>query len=627
VTTSAHLLVRDPHGEVRHQLHSDRVSLGCDPGCTIQLLGPGIDAHHALLQREDDHFVLFDLSAGQTTVNGVAVGSAVLRHGDELRIGALRLVFLCEPTAPSTEAPNNSPVADEPSATGADTVERALRRTTTQATSIVLHALVLLALLGVQRDAVEPTHPRVEESFSLTNDLSFAAAQREATPSTTPPAERSSPREGAAPSLADLAQTQGTSPTRGSSSAAPTSAPPSLTELAASPTESTARPTELSTIGLGAGGLDAADVGDSNAGRGGADVALVAGGHAFRERVYALQGTGLDVAVVIDSTSSMQSVLDATRSTLGRIVATLGTLIPEFRLAVVTYRDAHDDYVTKHCGFTRSPWNAVHFLEGIKPEGGGDIPESVLAALQVALQRLEWSPRARRVVLLVGDAPPHDQERAAIRTLVRAASERTTVHCVVTPHGGIGSLRGANPTTVSTFGEIAELGRGTSTLLSDAESLIGLLFASTFGGDQKDAALRALAALENSLAVRSARKTIARNDAQALLSALEKDPPPAHVLRLLLEESSVKWLPVVLRAVESPRTTEAAKAAMIVLTSRILRAEKVRDSTLDLVTSMDPRAGLARLGRLVRELKLQLRRDLPGVSLDLAQTPSSNSSK
>ncbi len=596
------------------------VSLGAATGSTIQLVGPGIDAHHALLQREGEHHVLFDLSAGRTTVNGAVTGSCLLENGDQIRIGGLVLVYLraavasAEPTALSTAA-----AAAAHAVHNARAAERALQRTTTQAASVVLHALLLIVLLNVRRDTTEAA----PESILLTNDLVSRSSAESAEVAPAPPNRQTVPAA-KEPTLRDLVTAhppRETYPTHSASVTRSDSATPpnALSELAASGHTPAPRNSDPATIGLGAGLLDEGDAltGPPGAARAGAEVALTAGGSAFRERVYALQGTGLDVAVVIDSTSSMQSVLDAARTTVGRIVATLSTLIPNFRLAVVTYRDAKDEYVTRHSGFSNSPWNAVHFMEGLKPEGGGDTPESVLEALQVALQRLEWSPKARRVVILVGDAPGHEADRVALRNLVRAASERTTIHCVVTPTGGIGSLRGANPATVEMFGEIATLGRGSSTLLGNAESLIGILFASSFGSDQKDAALRALAALESSLAVRFARKTIQRGDPEALLTLLEKDPPPTHVLRILLEDPDVKLLPVFLRLVEDPRSSEAAKAACIVLIGRVLRSGGAREATLDLALRMEPRAGPARLARSVRELKTQLRRDLPGRVLDL----------
>jgi hypothetical protein len=45
----------------------------------------------------------------------------------------------------------------------------------------------------------------------------------------------------------------------------------------------------------------------------------------------------------------------------------------------------------------------------LKARGGGDWPESVNEALDVAVNKLQWSASGdtKRIVFLVGDAPPH----------------------------------------------------------------------------------------------------------------------------------------------------------------------------------------------------------------------------
>src|SRR5262249_44155840 len=43
----------------------------------------------------------------------------------------------------------------------------------------------------------------------------------------------------------------------------------------------------------------------------------------------------------------------------------------------------------------------------LQANGGGDGPEAVFAGLVAASHELRWRPHARRVAVLVGDAPPH----------------------------------------------------------------------------------------------------------------------------------------------------------------------------------------------------------------------------
>jgi hypothetical protein len=43
----------------------------------------------------------------------------------------------------------------------------------------------------------------------------------------------------------------------------------------------------------------------------------------------------------------------------------------------------------------------------LRADGGGDMPEAVFAGLVTATQELSWRAHARRIAVLVGDAPPH----------------------------------------------------------------------------------------------------------------------------------------------------------------------------------------------------------------------------
>ena len=57
--------------------------------------------------------------------------------------------------------------------------------------------------------------------------------------------------------------------------------------------------------------------------------------------------------------------------------------------------------------FTSNLQQAQKAINGLKAEGGGDGPESVIDGVLAACQKLEWRSHARRIAVLVGDAPPH----------------------------------------------------------------------------------------------------------------------------------------------------------------------------------------------------------------------------
>ena len=52
------------------------------------------------------------------------------------------------------------------------------------------------------------------------------------------------------------------------------------------------------------------------------------------------------------------------------------------------------------------------FLDGIVAEGGGDWEEAVKDGLEAAMQKLKWRQDAKKVIILVGSSPPHEQDIA-----------------------------------------------------------------------------------------------------------------------------------------------------------------------------------------------------------------------
>jgi hypothetical protein len=81
----------------------------------------------------------------------------------------------------------------------------------------------------------------------------------------------------------------------------------------------------------------------------------------------------------------------------------------DIRMGLVAYRDIGDDYVTRTFDLTTDIQDLYANLLELKARGGGDWPESVNEALDVAVNKLRWTPGGdvRRIVFLVGDAPPH----------------------------------------------------------------------------------------------------------------------------------------------------------------------------------------------------------------------------
>jgi lysophospholipase L1-like esterase len=141
----------------------------------------------------------------------------------------------------------------------------------------------------------------------------------------------------------------------------------------------------------------------------------------------------LDLVFVIDTTGSMQPTLDAVKKFANTLIDNLGRLTGSFRFALVTYRDqpawTNDplDYASRvNLGFTTSA-SAIHTaLNGMVAEGGGDDPESVYSGIEAGV-RMPWRSGVRKVIIQLGDAPPHDPEPVSGLTGEKVAHDSLAV--------------------------------------------------------------------------------------------------------------------------------------------------------------------------------------------------------
>jgi hypothetical protein len=122
---------------------------------------------------------------------------------------------------------------------------------------------------------------------------------------------------------------------------------------------------------------------------------------------------GIDLVFLLDATGSMGDEIARIKGTVESIAQRIeqlpGSSAPRFGL--VAFRDRGDDYVTRSWDFTSDvDWFASN-LNGVNASGGGDTAESVNAGLHDAIHLPGWADnstgRRLRLIVLVGDAPPH----------------------------------------------------------------------------------------------------------------------------------------------------------------------------------------------------------------------------
>jgi hypothetical protein len=175
----------------------------------------------------------------------------------------------------------------------------------------------------------------------------------------------------------------------------------------------------FASTGAGVGGLGLG-------GGGGSGLSLAT---SFGRYVGSLRKVGLDVALVVDSTGSMQNVIDEMKRRLDDLVSTMQRLVPTARIGAVAFRDRDDgktataprqseDFLVKWSDLTFNGKKVRTFLDGIVAESGGDWPEAVKDGLEAAMRQLKWRADAKKVIILVGSSPPHERDQPAIRRLL-----------------------------------------------------------------------------------------------------------------------------------------------------------------------------------------------------------------
>jgi len=188
-------------------------------------------------------------------------------------------------------------------------------------------------------------------------------------------------------------------------------------------------------------------------------------------------------------------------------------LVPTARVGAVTYRDRDDDqgakggprqseaFVVKWTDLTFNVKKVQTFLDGIVAEGGGDWEEAVKDGLECAMHQLKWRADAKKVIIVVGSSPPHQQDVPAIRKLIADWQARggvvSTIDVSLLLHQEHERklyrwLHGEEPKEISplpdfykeveqSFGDIAREGGGEMIAMGQQTALVRHLLVLTFG--------------------------------------------------------------------------------------------------------------------------------------------------
>lgn len=254
------------------------------------------------------------------------------------------------------------------------------------------------------------------------------------------------------------------------------------------------------------GGIVASGEGGGRVGEGlGPGNAMAAGAGTFAAYIGELRGIGLDVVFVMDATGTMQWVIDDVKLRIRDIADVIRTLVPLTRFGVVAYRDRDKEsrFLTRIQPLTLNISRVRRFLDNVPAFGGYDWPEAVDEGLRVAVQNSGWREGAKKVIILVGDAPPHDEHLGSALAVVRGFRQRNgTVTAVdvsadanlelVARRTGrpISELTSFNPRGVmKEFAKIARAGGGDAATLKGetrvARRLAVLIFGERFAAETR----------------------------------------------------------------------------------------------------------------------------------------------
>ncbi len=199
----------------------------------------------------------------------------------------------------------------------------------------------------------------------------------------------------------------------------------------------------------------------------------------FYGRLETMRKYGLELCIVLDNTGSMGPVIGAAKRGVQRLIGRLRRYVPRFRAGLVTY----DDLARVRAMLTPNAEVLRKAFRKVGAGGGGDLEEGVDKGIRAALDqgRMGWSRRAIRVIVVVGDAPPHTADvPRLLRDLTTARQDvlydnPIVVHTVST-----------DDLPVLHFPQIAIAGGGEHVTLRNTGRLVEELVLLTFGGAERE---------------------------------------------------------------------------------------------------------------------------------------------
>ena len=193
----------------------------------------------------------------------------------------------------------------------------------------------------------------------------------------------------------------------------------------------------------------------------------------------------VDLIFVIDVTGSMWDDIDAVKASATAIVDVIASFASNFRVGIVAYRD-HPippygdplDVMFEDYAFSMNKTTIINNINSLNESGGADWPEAVYDALLRAIDSSSiggWRSGAKKILILMGDAPPHDPcpiHGYTLGDVELAALLADPAHVYSICIGNGGSL---DPNAVEAFKAISEGTGGEAFSASSANDVVDVL--------------------------------------------------------------------------------------------------------------------------------------------------------
>lgn len=433
------------------------LTLGRQADCDICLPHPGIAPIQCRFERtsQGELLVFSESDNTQTCVNGFPVEFQALKPGDSIRVGSIVLKVGVKRIMDSVK-PEGIPLIRQESEFE-ELFMDALKRSPWLAVSLFLHLALILLLFNIEqksglKDATvgfiqgHLDDPSDEVKLDHSSDLDNSGLDE-----MTPPEPI---RE--EPELEEKTDSPANSPFEN-----PADNPDSEYALGMSGPSHLGR--DLSRIRIRRGG-----------GTGGG------GGTEWNMRVGTLRDSGLDIAILFDSTGSMEGFIREVKATIKGMVHVLQDIVPNVAVGLITYKGdpLSSTYVVAGTPLVRDPYELLNFMDTVDISGGSaEGYAAIMTALKTACDGLTWREGSEKVIVIIGDAPPFPEEVREGLEMIRRFEGKVAL--IYKPSSGV--TRRMEPQTTDIFQKMATAGQGPFLRHEGGEDVVRLIVTAILG--------------------------------------------------------------------------------------------------------------------------------------------------